>query len=208
MEEYDEFNIGVQFKAAATVSITYALMSRCGLEPERYFDHEDFMAIFDFNTPSTIGALGTAVSQINQQVCGRSALPSEMQSAKPTKKGANKMNNPMTYIQNGDYLIPDLKLSQQPEKPLGKYGRMRKTYLKEHRPILYNQMLLSEKLYPHLLEIDETAQSRLEQMMPQLAKEAGATEELKASDPMKWVGLMNTCKAQAEEILMAELINS
>ena len=57
MEEYDEFNIGVQFKAAATVSITYALMSRCGLEPERYFDHEDFMAIFDFNTPATIGAV-------------------------------------------------------------------------------------------------------------------------------------------------------
>ena len=105
-------------------------------------------------------------------------------------------------------IIIYLKLSQQPEKPLGKYGRMRKTYLKEHRPILYNQMLLSEKLYPHLLEIDETAQSRLEQMMPQLAKEAGATEDLKASDPMKWVGLMNTCKAQAEEILMAELINS
>ena len=68
LEEYDEFNIEAQFKAAATVSITYALMSRCGLEPERYFDHEDFMAIFDFNTPATIGALGTAVSQINQQV--------------------------------------------------------------------------------------------------------------------------------------------
>ena len=118
------------------------------------------------------------------------------------------MKNPMNYIQNGDYLIPDLKLSRQPEKPLGKYGRMRKAYLKEHRPILYNQLLMREKLYPHLLEIDETAQSRLEQMMPKLAKEAGATEELKASDPMKWVGLMNTCKAQAEEILMAELINS
>ena len=116
------------------------------------------------------------------------------------------MNNPITYIQNGDYLIPDLKLSEQQSKPLGKYGRMRKSYLKEHRPILYNQMLLSEKLYPHLLEIDETAQNRLEQMIPQLAKEAEATEELKASNPMKWVGLMNTCKAQAEEILMAELI--
>ena len=118
------------------------------------------------------------------------------------------MKNPMNYIQNGDYLIPDLKLSQQPEKPLGKYGRMRKAYLKEHRPILYNQLLMSEKLYPHLLEIDETAQSRLEQLMPQLTKDAGATEQLKASDPMKWVGLMNTCKAQAEEILMAELIHS
>lgn len=118
------------------------------------------------------------------------------------------MENSLTYTMNGDYQIPDLKLTEQPEKPLGKYGRMRKAYLKEHRPILYNQLLLSEKLYPHLLEIDETAQSRLEQLMPQLAKDAGATEQLKASDPMRWVGLMNTCKAQAEEILMAELIHS
>ena len=68
LEDYDELNIEVQFKAAATVSITYALMSRCGLEPEQYFSHEDFMAIFDFNTPATVGALGTAVSQIDQQV--------------------------------------------------------------------------------------------------------------------------------------------
>ena len=68
LEEYDEYNIEVQFKSAATVSITYALMSRCGLEPEQYFSHEDFMPIFDFNTPAVIGALGTAVSQANQQV--------------------------------------------------------------------------------------------------------------------------------------------
>ena len=118
------------------------------------------------------------------------------------------MENSLTYTMNGDYQIPDLKLTEQPEKPLGKYGRMRKAYLKEHRPLIFNQLLLTEKLYPHLIEIDETAQSRLEQMMPQLAKDAGATEQLKASDPMRWVGLMNTCKAQAEEILMAELIHS
>ena len=118
------------------------------------------------------------------------------------------MENSLTYTMNGDYQIPDLKLTEQPEKPLGKYGRMRKAYLKEHRPLIYNQLLLTEKLYPHLIEIDETAQSRLEQMMPQLAKDAGATEQLKASDPMRWVGLMNTCKAQAEEILMAYLIHS
>ena len=118
------------------------------------------------------------------------------------------MENNLTYTRNGDYLIPNLTLSEQPSEPLGKYGRMRKAYLKEHRPLIYNQLLMSEKLYPHLLEIDKTANSRLEQMMPQLAKEAGATEELKARDPMKWVGLMNTCKAQAEEILMMELINS
>ena len=118
------------------------------------------------------------------------------------------MENSLTYTMNGDYQIPDLKLTEQPEKPLGKYGRMRKAYLKEHRPLIYNQLLLTEKLYPHLIEIDETAQSRLEQMMPQRAKDAGATEQLKASDPRRWVGLMNTCKAQAEEILMAELIHS
>ena len=114
----------------------------------------------------------------------------------------------LTYSQNGDYLIPNLILDPAPAKPLGKYGQMRKAYLKERRPLIYNQMLLSGSLFPHLQEVDETAHQRLEQMMPQLAKEAGATAELKARDPMQWVGLMNTCKAQAEEILMAELINS
>ena len=113
----------------------------------------------------------------------------------------------ITYQPNGDYLIPNLTV-EKTEKPLGRYGRMRKDYLQKHQPMLFQSLLLTGKLYPHLLEIDETAQSRLEQMMPQLAKEAGATEELKASDPMKWVGLMNTCKAQAEEIPMTELINS
>ncbi|MGN9097596.1 TnpV protein [Flintibacter porci] len=118
------------------------------------------------------------------------------------------MENNLTYIQNGDYLIPNLQLEEQPSKPLGKYGRMRKAYLKEHRPILYNHLLMSGNLYPHLAEIDETANNRLEQLIPQLAEAADATEALKACDTMKWVGLMNTCKAQAEEILLAELINS
>ena len=118
------------------------------------------------------------------------------------------MENSLTYTMNGDYQIPDLKLTEQPEKPLGKYGRMRKAYLKEHRPLIYNQLLLTEKLYPHLIEIDETAQSRLEQMMPQLAKDAGATEQLKASDPMRWVGLMNTLKAQIDELILCDLVYS
>ena len=68
LAEYDDYNIEVQFKSAATVSIAYALMSRCGLDTEQYFQHEDFMPIFDFNTPATVGALGAAVSQMNQQV--------------------------------------------------------------------------------------------------------------------------------------------
>ena len=113
----------------------------------------------------------------------------------------------LQYTQNGDYLVPDIELNQ-PETPLGKYGQMRKTFLKENRPVLYNHLLLSGKLYLHLAEIDQAAKQRLEQMMPQLAKDAGATEDLKARDPMQWTGRMNTCKAQAEEILLAELINS
>lgn len=115
------------------------------------------------------------------------------------------MENNLTYTKNGDYMIPDLSI-QTTEQPLGKYGRMRQKYLKEHRPILWNQMILEETLFPHLLEIEQAAQSRLEQMMPELMQSAGVTEELKARDPMKWVGLMNTCKAQAEEVILAELI--
>ena len=115
------------------------------------------------------------------------------------------MENNLTYSKNGDYLIPNLKI-EMPEQPLGKYGRMRQKYLKEHRPILWNQIILEETLFPHLLEIDETANRRLEQMMPELMQSAGVTEELKASDPMKWVGLMNSLKAQAEETILAELI--
>ena len=118
------------------------------------------------------------------------------------------MNNSLTYSTVGDYQFPNLTLSQPKPNALGKYGRLRRTHLMGQRPMLYNTLLLTGKLYPHLLEIEETANSRMAQMMPRLAESAGATEELKARDPMRWVGLMNTCKAQAEEILMAELINS
>ena len=120
-------------------------------------------------------------------------------------KGVRIMSS-LTYRQNGDYQIPNLSLSDRIQQPLGKYGRLRKAYLKEHRPVLWNNMILSETLYPHLREIDQTANSRLEQIMPQLMQEAGVTEALKASDPMKWTGLMNNLKAQAEETILRELI--
>ena len=112
----------------------------------------------------------------------------------------------LTYTQSGDYLIPNIQLTESEAKPLTKYGRMRKKYLKEHRPILWNTMILSEKLYPHLREIDEAANRRLEVLMNELTKKCGVTEELKTTDPMKWTGLMNTLKAQAEETILAELI--
>ena len=112
----------------------------------------------------------------------------------------------LTYIRCGDYDIPNLKLSEQPETSIGKYGRMRKFYLKEHRPILYNHLLMSEKLYPHLLEIERRAQGRVETMLPHMMEVVGATEELKARNPMRWAGLMNTLKAQVEEVLLQELV--
>ena len=114
----------------------------------------------------------------------------------------------LSYIKNGDYLIPNLSLSPQEQQPLGKYGRMRKQFLQEHRPVLWNTMILSEKLYPHLREVDQTANRRMEQMMEELKKSAGVTEELKASNPVMWVGMMNNLHAQAEEVILQELIFS
>lgn len=89
---------------------------------------------------------------------------------------------------------------------IGHYGHLRKAYLEGYRPDLYTALAASEKLYEHCAEIDAAARSRIDLIIPELAKSAGATEELKAADPMKWVGLMNACKAQAEEIVKYELI--
>ena len=114
--------------------------------------------------------------------------------------------NELTYTRCGDYSLPDLELSEQPEAPIGKYGRMRRRYLKEHRPGLYSSLILSEKLYPHLLEIDRAAHERMDAMLPRMMEAAGVTEELKARDPMRWVGLMNTLKVQVEETIFQELI--
>ena len=107
-----------------------------------------------------------------------------------------------------NYEIPTIGLSEAATENLGKYGRMREQYLQAHKPELYNSLLLSGTLLAHLLEIDQIARKRLELMMPEMARVAGATKELKARDPMRWVGLMNCCKAQVEEIIFNELIYS
>ena len=116
------------------------------------------------------------------------------------------MENGLTYTRVGDYYIPNLTLGDQPDKPIGLYGRMRRTYLQEYHPGTFNAMKLNGTLYSHLVEVDEAAQHRLVVLVPQLAKAAGVTEDLKARDPMSWIGLMNNCKARVEEIIMAELI--
>ena len=89
---------------------------------------------------------------------------------------------------------------------LGKYGRMRLCYLKKHRPCTYTALFLSGKLYDDLHDADGTAQRMLDQLIPQMAKDADVTEEMKASDPMRWIGMLNTIKAQVEEIIFGEII--
>lgn len=112
----------------------------------------------------------------------------------------------LTYIKHGDYYYPNLTVGNQPTTPLGKYGRMRRTYLMEHRQLILNQLVLSGKLFWHLTEIDRAAQERLDTMMPQLMKQRGITEELKSRDPMRWVAEMNAAKAQVEEVIFTELV--
>ena len=113
-------------------------------------------------------------------------------------------NNNLDYTLVGNYYLPELEPFEAP--PLGKYGRMRLRYLKEHRPWLYSRLLLSGKLYDDLNEVDAEAQRLLDQMIPQMAAEAGVDEELKTADPMKWVGIMNTIKAQVEEIICNNVV--
>ena len=116
------------------------------------------------------------------------------------------MDIDLTYKREGNYLVPNLDLGGQPERPLGKYGLMRQAYLREHRPVLWTRLCVSGRLFSHLSETEAAVNALLERTIPALAESAGATEELKARDPMRWAGLMNACKAQAEEIIFRELI--
>ena len=119
------------------------------------------------------------------------------------------MNNAeIKYTKVGELLFPNLSLDEAAQMPLGKWGLMRKTYLMEHREPLYMMMLTDGSLWEHLQEIDRSATEMYEQMMASAALSCGATENLKATDPMKWVGLMNTTKAQVEEVILHDLIYS
>ena len=111
-----------------------------------------------------------------------------------------------TYTQVGDYFIPNLVISETAQSPLGKYGRMRKRYLKEHRPVLYTNLLVTGKLDQHLAEIDMACEVRMELLTQQMAKLEGVTEALKAADQMDWVCRMNSIGSRMEEIVMNELV--
>ena len=115
------------------------------------------------------------------------------------------MSNNLSYTQTGDYLLPNLTL-HQPKTPLGKYGRLRRTYLMQNRPVLYNTMLLNGSLYPHLMEVEQTAESQMQQTMAQLLKQTPAPD--KERNQMAWVQHMNSLREQVEEVIRTELIYS
>ena len=112
----------------------------------------------------------------------------------------------LTYKQNGDYLFPEMELSELDQTPVGKYGLMRQRYLEEERPGLYAKLMLSGKLMEHLHEIEQTAKTRLDEMMTLLKAQNGVTEQMKSENQMLWVAQMNSLQQQAEETILSELI--
>ena|SRR5699024_1641642 len=109
------------------------------------------------------------------------------------------------YQLEGDYYLPVLELPEE-NRPIGRWGRFHKEYLKNHRPILYRSLLLSGKLYTVLADLNEQATERCSRIIRQMAEDEGITEELKANAPMRWVQAMNSIRSRAEEIIRAEMI--
>ena len=111
-----------------------------------------------------------------------------------------------TYRQVGDYFIPNLALPDTGSHQIGKYGRMRRSYLKEHRQILYTNYVVEGTLFEHLAEIDQACNERMGNIVSAMAKQEGVTEALKAADQMEWVRRMNNIRSCAEEIVLTELV--
>lgn len=122
------------------------------------------------------------------------------------KKHIYDESNGLWYELIGDYYIPVLTLSSEEQRPIGKRGRMHRDYLKEYRPLCYNDLILSGQFWTYLVVLNEQAQNRLEVIIDQMKASEGVTEELKAADQMAWVGAMNSIRNRAEEIILREMI--
>ena len=112
----------------------------------------------------------------------------------------------ITYTKHGDYYYPDLTLPPQPTEDIGRFGRMRKKYLKEHRPDTFALMLMENTLTQHLIDIDCQAMEQIDLITSQLAQAEGISEELKAHDQLGWIQAMNSCRARAEEQVIRDLV--
>ena len=115
------------------------------------------------------------------------------------------MMQELNYIRCGDYYIPDIRLPEE-TRPIGRWGRMHRDYIKEHNPIRFNDLCLSGKLWTYLADLNEQVQTRLKLIIEQMKVAEGVTEELKAADQMAWVRAMNSIRNRAEEIVLHEMI--
>ena len=163
-----------------------------------------------FLPPNTYDC-GSFVVEWNSS-CRKGAQKSLITAANQHKKELNFMKSLFeemggTYRQEGDYLIPNLALPDEPEYQIGKYGRMRRSYLKEHRPVLYASLLTSGTLHRHLAEIDQACNERMAIIVSAMAKQEDVTEALKAANQMEWVRRMNSIRNRAEEIVLTELVH-
>ena len=115
------------------------------------------------------------------------------------------MMQELNYIRCGDYYIPDIRLPEE-NRPIGRWGRMHRDYLKENRPIRFNDFVLSGELWTYLADLNEQAQTHLELIIEQMKASEGVTEALKANDQMAWVGAMNSIRSRGEELVLREMI--
>ena len=122
------------------------------------------------------------------------------------KKHIYNESNGLWYELIGDYYIPSLTLSSEEQRPIGKWGRIHREYLKEHHPIRFNDLVLSGQLWTYLADLNEQAQERLSLNIKQIKASEGVTEKLKAADQMAWIGSMNSIRNRAEEIILREMI--
>lgn len=222
LEELDELNLSVLYRRLLENSTAYMLMCRCGLEPDEYFDPEDFSEVFNFNTPETLNALGVATRDIAESGLSAIAL---------TVRSRQKQIRTIAQAPGNEYPI-DKQTETQTERSenhgtdIHDEGRLPAAGSAaaagagnspwEIRPAApevsegapFTNLLTSGRLNEHLAEIDRTARQRVEQTVTAMAQAEGVTEELKAADPMKWVGLMNNLRNAAEGTVLAELIYS
>lgn len=223
LEELDDLNLELFYRGALEVSVAYMLMTRLGLRADDYFTADEFAHVYEFNTPPTINALGIATSDIAEmglREISRTVMQAQrdqffanrekadmmttQNNTKHPMKGANSME--VTYRMQNGYQVPNLMMPQAPEVHLGKYAELRREYLKKRRRVLYTNLKTSGKLTEHLAEIEQTARKMVEQTVAQMAQNEGVTEELKATDPLRWTGLMNNLRHSAEELVLSDLI--
>ena len=203
LEDLDEVTIRSVFRQLATDSVYYLLSRRCGLDPMELLEEEDFMHITDYNRLSVLAFLGNAASQLSESILidiGKTVHKISLEEARKEVENSNERN-----YNNFTTLIRKTK-NQDAEVTIGKYGMLRRTFLKEHRNSLYQSLFLTGKLNSHLEQIEKAAQERMDSQMEKLLEKNPAPD--KEADPMAWTAHMNALMATAEESILTELVYS